>query len=104
MKQSSLLCVTCYCASFVLSRLDQKVYSGDYEVGGYHPLPTDDIQADLEKYLVQHSVQALLTTLVERLILSESNNPYATIIENLCRDYPEQALKGLELSSPKKSP
>eukprot|EP01039_Chlorochromonas_danica_P003661 gene3662-4007_t len=85
-------------------RLNSNLHFTDYELAGYHPGPKDDVQADLERYLQEQSVQPMLTALVEKLILSDSANPYATIVETICKEFPEQALRGLDLVSPSKQP
>lgn len=88
----------------LLLRLNSSIHFTDYELPGYYPGPKDDVQADLERYLQEQSVQPMLTALVEKLILSDSANPYATIVETICKEFPEQGLRGLELISPSKQP
>lgn len=76
----------------------------DYTIEGYTVTPNSDIQGDLEKYLQQKRLNHVMTSLVERLLITESNNPQASIVEYLCDDYPEQGLLALELLNPQKNP
>eukprot|EP01031_Cornospumella_fuschlensis_P031780 gene31780-38413_t len=84
------------------NKLELKSYSSDYILQGYAVQANADIQRDLEKYLTNTNVQVILSTLVERMLIAEAANPFALIVENLCRDYPEQALKALEIVNPRK--
>ncbi|RYH12953.1 hypothetical protein EON65_36850 [archaeon] len=82
--------------------MEQKSYSSDYILQGYAVQTSADIQRDLEKYLTTTNVQVILSTLVERMLIAEAANPFSLIVENLCRDYPEQALKALEIINPRR--
>eukprot|EP01040_Poterioochromonas_malhamensis_P018428 gene18428-21519_t len=75
-----------------------------YTVEGYTVTPNSNIQGDLETYLQQKKLNTIMTSLVERLLITESNNPQASIVEYLCDDYPEQGLLALELLNPQKNP
>lgn len=61
-----------------------------------------NVQSDLDTYLNEKRVQTIMATLVERLLLSESITPHASLVEYLCEQYPEQAILALELTRPPK--
>lgn len=63
-----------------------------------------DIQQDLDKYLKECQVNAIISAMIEKVLIAETLNPYATAIEYLIKEYPEQSFLGLELVNPKKSP
>jgi hypothetical protein len=87
-----------------LFRTFDRILLKSYTLNGYSVTVDSDIQKDLESYLQENKVSIILTSLMERLLVSESSNPYSTIVEVLCEDYPDQGLLALELINPQKNP
>jgi hypothetical protein len=87
-----------------LFRTLDRILLKSYTLNGYSVTVDSDIQKDLESYLQENKVSIILTSLMERLLVSESSNPYSTIVEVLCEDYPDQGLLALELINPQKNP
>jgi hypothetical protein len=85
-------------------RTFERIPPDSYTVAGYNVTISSDIQGDLEKYLREKNLHPLMTSLVERLLSSQTSNPYASIIEYLCDDYPDQGLLALGLLNPQKNP
>jgi hypothetical protein len=87
-----------------LFRTFDRILLKNYTLNGYSVTVDSDIQNDLENYLQEKQVSFILTSLMERLLVSESSNPYSTIVELLCEEYPDQGLLALELMNPQKNP
>lgn len=83
-------------------RVNLGISPNDYSVRNYVVAPHTDIQGDLDKYLTRYSVHQTLCNIVENLLLTESINPYVSIVEYLCQNFPEQGILALELHSPQK--
>lgn len=73
----------------------------DYIVNGYITNIHSDIQGELEQFLQEKDVQNTISAIVERVLLTEAANPYASILEYLTFYNPEQVYLALELVSPK---
>lgn len=90
--------------TFIIFRTFARIPTTDYLIEGYTVTKDSDIQQDLDKYLKENKVQVIISAIVEKVLVSESFNPYSTAIEYLINEYTDQAFLGLEMVNAKKSP
>ena len=75
----------------------------DYTVKSYVASLNHDLQTELDKYLTQQNVQQVVSSMVERVLLVESQTPVNTMIEFLCETQPEASMLAFEMLNPPKN-